>query len=110
LAAKFSDVFAECPYEGGYDMTVGTSERGQNVYSDDFKFPEFKHLLIVFGGLNGIEEGIVGDETVREIRPEAFFKLYLNTVPNQGSRTIRTEEAIPVTLAALQKHISYPDA
>ncbi len=30
-AGSLSDVFTECPYDGGYDITVGTSERGVPV-------------------------------------------------------------------------------
>ena len=39
--------------------------------------------------------GTIGDE------PRARFDLWLNTVPNQGSETIRTEEALFATLAPL---------
>ena len=31
LADSLSTVFSQCPYKGGYDLTVGTSERGQIV-------------------------------------------------------------------------------
>ncbi len=37
-------------------------------------------------------------------REQALFDLYLNLCPGQGSRTIRTEEALLVGLAALQPH------
>ncbi len=37
LAPLINAIFAECPYEGGYDLRVGTSERG-NVSIDDPKF------------------------------------------------------------------------
>jgi len=40
LAANLSDVFAQCPYVGGYDLIIGTSERGNSV--DDFVLPKFK--------------------------------------------------------------------
>ena len=37
--------------------------------------------------------------------PSVLFDMYLNTCPKQGSRTIRTEEAILVSLAALRPKI-----
>ncbi len=37
LASSINVIFAECPYEGGYDLRVGTSERG-DVSIDDPKF------------------------------------------------------------------------
>ncbi|KAF6023818.1 C9orf114 [Bugula neritina] len=77
LVTCLSEVFSGCPYDGGYDITVGTSERGDNV--DTYSFPSpFKHLLIV----------------------------YLNTCPEQGSATIRTEEALWISLSALRPKIS----
>jgi hypothetical protein len=37
LASLINAIFAECPCEGGYDLRVGTSKRG-NVSIDDPKF------------------------------------------------------------------------
>ena len=37
LVSCLSDVFSQCPYKGGYDMTIGTSERGDNV--DTYSLP-----------------------------------------------------------------------
>jgi predicted SPOUT superfamily RNA methylase MTH1 len=57
--------------------------------------------LIFFGGLEGIE-GILEQEEhtkKKEDEVESMFDLYLNTCPEQGTRTIRTEEAILVSMA-----------
>jgi len=40
LAANLSAVFTESPYIGGYDLIIGTSERGNSV--DDFVLRKFK--------------------------------------------------------------------
>ncbi|GBN05669.1 Putative methyltransferase C9orf114 [Araneus ventricosus] len=64
-----------------------------------------RHLLIVFGGLKGLESCLEGDETIEASDPSELFNYYLNTCPSQGSRTIRTEEAILITLAALRPGI-----
>ena len=67
---------------------------------------KFKHLLIVFGGVKGLEVALKQDQDLSEIDdPSILFDVYLNTCPKQGSRTIRTEEAILVSLAALRPKI-----
>lgn len=108
LATSIKAVFDECPYEGGYDLKVGTSERG-DVTVDDKKFglPQFKHMLVVFGGVAGIEECIDADESMTLSGKDArkLFDLWVNTCPYQGSRTIRTEEAVLLTLARFRPHI-----
>lgn len=38
--ANAGAVFAESPYEDGYDVTIGTSERGNDV--DEMTLPPFK--------------------------------------------------------------------
>lgn len=63
---------------------------------------DYDHALIIFGGLKGLEEAVENDETFNTDDPSDLFEYYLNTLPNQGSRTIRTEEAIIVTLASLR--------
>ncbi|KRZ14917.1 Uncharacterized protein T11_5994 [Trichinella zimbabwensis] len=100
LAKSLKSVFSDCPYVDGYDLIVGTSDKGTNV--DNVQLPSFKHLLIVFGGVKGIEACIENDEHLQENDPESLFQFYLNTCPNQGSRTIRTEEAILITLSILR--------
>ncbi|XP_015786464.1 putative methyltransferase C9orf114 [Tetranychus urticae] len=111
LASSLSDVIAECPYDGGYDLTIGTSERGDNVDEKIDSLPDnFKHCLIVFGGLKGIEAAIDADTKYSNIGdPRDIFQFYLNTCPNQGSNTIRTEEAILVSLAALRPKLMKPN-
>lgn len=104
LASGLSDVFTECPFKGGYDLTIGTSERGASV--DDVSLPPFRHLLMVFGGLQGLESSLASDRRLRVAEPSLLFNLYLNTCPGQASRTIRTEEAILISLAMLRPKIT----
>ncbi|CAF1159237.1 unnamed protein product [Didymodactylos carnosus] len=105
-------IFDDCPFhddddkQAKYDLVIGTSERGTNIDDVEY-FPEFKHALIVFGGLKGIEHAIKyanknEDETVTINDIQTQFNYYLNTCPDQGSRTIRTEEAILITLSCLR--------
>ena len=40
VASSLGAVFTESPHKGGYDMMIGTSERGLHV--DEFKLPDFR--------------------------------------------------------------------
>lgn len=103
IAHKFGSVFTQCPYKDGYDVTIGTSERGTAI--KDLQLASFRHMLIVFGGLGGLEASLESDESLLQSEPGLLFDHYLNSCPDQGSRTIRTEEAVLVTLAALKETI-----
>ena len=104
MADSLESVFNECPYEVGYDFELGTSDKGNIIDFEDFKqWQNFKHGMVFFGGLEGIEGLVELDET-SDLRPqdvEKMFDLYLNTCPEQGVRTIRTEEAILLSMAAI---------
>lgn len=109
LAKSFSDVFMQCPYEEGYDFTIGTSDKGTPVNEiNDSELKPFKHYLIVFGGLAGLESVLESDETLPVNDVTLFFDKYINTCPGQGSRTIRTEEALLISLAELVKKFEAP--
>ena len=117
---SLSSVFTECPFDGGYDLSFGTSERGIPVYSvleeerqehDNYDrrkiTPDYKHLLVVFGGVAGIESAIHNDPQLcdMDISPTEAGKLFdywVNLLPGQGSRTIRTEEAVWLGLTSLR--------
>ncbi|KAG9243578.1 putative RNA methyltransferase [Calycina marina] len=110
-AASLSTVFTESKFEGGYDMTIGTSERGVNferIFSDDEeqKVGKFRHLLIVFGGVAGLEVAVKNDAELKNLGvadAKAMFDRWINVCPGQGSRTIRTEEAVWIGLMGLRR-------
>jgi predicted SPOUT superfamily RNA methylase MTH1 len=52
--------------------------------------------------LAGLESALNSDENITEQNPADLFEYYVNSLPDQGSRIIRTEEAIPITLTALK--------
>ena len=57
----------------------------------------------MFGGPQGLEHALQHDELAGQHGcPSELFDRYLNTCFDQGSRTIRTEEAILISLAFLQ--------
>ncbi|NXP26078.1 CI114 methyltransferase, partial [Scytalopus superciliaris] len=103
LASCLSAVFSECPFKEGYDLSIGTSERGSSV--DQVTLPSFRHALVVFGGLEGLEAGVDADPNLEVTNPSVLFDFYLNTCPGQGSRTIRTEEALLISLSVLRPRI-----
>lgn len=110
-AASLSAVFEESPFDGGYDVSIGTSERGDSVSRafprHDRTLP-FKHLLIVFGGPRGIEYAAANDPQLSEMgvggsSTRELFDHWIDVLPNQGSRTIRTDEAVFIALTALRR-------
>lgn len=120
-ALCLSDVFSNSAVSKGYDVTIGTSERGTPVTGSatdvPFSIPQYEHLLIVFGGVHGLERSTIGDARLENLGISYsesgtsnhdvgdLFDFYINTCPNQGSRTIRTEEALLITLASLHPHL-----
>jgi predicted SPOUT superfamily RNA methylase MTH1 len=116
-AASLSAVFSECDYPDGYDFSIGTSERGVSVHSilpnnaspsHEKVLPStFQHLLLVFGGVAGIEPAVANDPELAgkglgKGNANELFDAWVNLVPGQGSRTIRTEEAVEFGLCALK--------
>lgn len=88
--------------QGGYDVKIGTSEHGSKASAAELQVPPFQHLLVSFGGPKGLEDAMQRDNAVGNSNTDALFDMYVNTCPDQGSRTIRTEEAILISLAYLQ--------
>jgi predicted SPOUT superfamily RNA methylase MTH1 len=120
-ASSLSAVFTESPFEEGYDVSIGTSERGvplsnilfrrRNLNKEssttDRSLPDcFKHALVVFGGVAGLEAAAAADQDLVEkgitkANVGELFDFWVNACPGQGSRTIRTEEAVWVTLSQI---------
>ncbi|KAL0489365.1 methyltransferase [Acrasis kona] len=108
IANSLSAAISECPHSTGYDVVVAAAqEGGRSVDDDDYELPYFKHLMIVFGlEEDGVANTIQNDNSfpfgtdVRDI-----FDQYINTCPHGGSRLIRTEENIMITLSSLRKRL-----
>ncbi len=68
----------------------------------------FDHLLIVFGGVAGIEESVNANKS--KALPSKYsrklFDIWVNICPYQGSRTIQSKEAIFIALARLSPFIA----
>lgn len=110
-AKSLSAVLTESPFEEGYDLTFGTSERGSPIEEltstsgKSERIPRFSHMLIVLGGVAGLEVAVKADKDLQKMdvkAPEALFDFWVNLLPGQGSRTIRTEEAVWLALMGLR--------
>ena len=92
----------ELALEGKFDLTIATSRLGVNIGKVErelaSRLKEVRNVFIAFGspkkGLKEIisREGLTLDEV---------FHYTVNTVPEQGCESVRTEEAIYSTLAIL---------
>lgn len=113
-AGSLSAVFTECAFEGGYDLSIGTSERGDEVTGvingilNDESRRQWQHMVVVFGGVKGLEEAAKNDEELVRIgvgkaTVKELFDYWVNLIPGQGSRTIRTEEALWMGLMATRR-------
>ncbi|CAH2244154.1 putative methyltransferase C9orf114 [Pararge aegeria] len=102
IVNSLSQIFTQCPYKDGYDLTIGTSDRGTPIDDLPDKGVKYNHALIVFGGLHGIETALESDEQLQLNEASLLFNHYINVLPNQGSRTIRTEEAILIAMSSLR--------
>jgi len=104
VAQTLEKVFTESIFDEPYDLKLGISDKAQEVdFANLSPWKNFKHALVFFGGLEGIE-GLVEQEehtTRKEGDTASLFDLYLNTCPENGSRNIRTEEAVLVALGQI---------
>jgi predicted SPOUT superfamily RNA methylase MTH1 len=87
---------------GYYDLTIATSRTGASFATEEgrlkAKLAEAKTMLVAFGSPRmGIPEMLRREH--REVVD--CFQFNLNTVPEQGTETVRTDEAIHATLAVL---------
>jgi len=85
-----------------FDLTIGTSRYGKPVESMWSRLIESvkttRSILIVFGSpKRGLQEILKQEGKT----PEEAFDYFINTVPNQNVSTVRTEEAILISLGIL---------
>jgi len=84
------------------EMIIMTSKYGRPISKElvslKRELREASRLMIIFGSP---QEGIKEILAREGLKPEALSKFVLNTVPLQGTETVRTEEAVYATLALL---------
>ena len=94
--------------DGGYDLTVATALVGDSFMDVESKIGRkwngASRVLLVFGApARGLHE-IVKDEGLNLADVADFV---VNTIPGQGTVTVRTEEALLASLALLNVHFNY---
>jgi len=85
-----------------FDLVIATSRRGEpfTKVADDLLagWKKAKQVLVAFGSsAKGLHE-IVAEE---DLRLEEISDFVVNTIPNQATETVRTEEALYASLTAL---------
>ena len=85
-----------------YDLVVATSKYGVPIMeiADEMRerWSKARRVLVAFGSPN---EGLREILEHERLELEDVFDFTVNTVPQQGTETIRTEEAVSASLAAL---------
>jgi predicted SPOUT superfamily RNA methylase MTH1 len=85
-----------------YELKIGTSRYGtqvQDVWSEISRsLGSVKSVLIVFGSPKLGLKDVLGQDGVDV---DAVFDFFINTVPEQSVSTVRTEEAVLITLGLL---------
>ena len=66
-------------------------------------------MLVVFGGVKGLEAALEADDKLDANDPRELFTNYLNTCPVQGSGTIRTEVIKDRSILTLNYTFHYSD-
>jgi len=94
--------FGRMVREKPFDLLIATSKRGEpftKVINDVLRvWEKSKNVLVAFGSpTQGLQE-IVRQENLKLSDVADFV---VNTIPNQATETVRTEEALYATLAAL---------
>lgn len=111
-SSGLSSVFTECPHKDGYDLTIGVSTlsgrsldeiKGESDNAEEQT--RFKHALIVFGGVQGIGACVDGDSLLTHVSAENssdLFDWWMDPCPSRGSRSLRPEESVLITLETLR--------
>jgi predicted SPOUT superfamily RNA methylase MTH1 len=85
-----------------FDLKIGTSRYGSSVRSVwsrlTLSLKTAKQTMIAFGSPKiGLKEILAQEDEI----PEDVFDYYVNTVPGQGVATVRTEEAVLISLGII---------
>jgi predicted SPOUT superfamily RNA methylase MTH1 len=94
--------FGKLVKTGGYDLVVATSKMGKPVMQvwDDLSasYRKARNILVGFGApSSGLQKIVAKDK----LSLDKIAHFTVNTIPDQGTATVRTEEAIYSTLALL---------
>ena len=96
------DSFSKLVKRGGFDLTIATSKYGvpfhavaEKIFE---KWDKAEKILVAFGSPS---EGLYEIARREGFNLDEIVDFVVNTVPEQGTETVRTEEAIIASLAVL---------
>ncbi len=97
--------FGKLLQEGNYDLKIATARIGLNFMDVEAEIRQewlsSSNVIVAFGApARGLHE-IVADEGITLDQVSNFI---VNTVPNQGTATVRAEEALLATLSVFNVH------
>jgi predicted SPOUT superfamily RNA methylase MTH1 len=100
--------FGQLSRDSWFDLKIATAKIGDNFMDVADKIGErwvsSSRILVGFGApARGLHE-VVADEGIKLAEVSDFI---VNTVPNQGTATVRAEEALLATLAIFNVHFKY---
>jgi predicted SPOUT superfamily RNA methylase MTH1 len=94
--------FGKLAKSGNYDLIIATSKIGMPIQkvSDELseRLEKAKNILVGFGAPSKGLQDIASDEKLSLAKISDYI---INTIPDQGTETVRTEEAIYATFALL---------
>lgn len=101
------DSFSKLVKRGGFDLTIATSKYGVPFHAVAQKISErwdkAKRILVAFGSPS---EGLYEIAKREGFNLDEIVDFVVNTVPRQGTETVRTEEAIAASLAVLNVYFA----
>jgi predicted SPOUT superfamily RNA methylase MTH1 len=94
--------FGKVAKSGSYDLVIATSKMGvpltQITEEINQRWKEATNVLVAFGGPSrGLQDILAKEHLILD----EVADFTVNTIPNQGTETVRTEEALYVSLALL---------
>lgn len=95
-----SDTLAQSLSKAESDYNIGTSRRGQNLYEavEGIKTNSVDTVTVAFGGPY---QGLFEICEKQNVDADDAFDDMVNTIPQQGTATVRSEEALVATLAIM---------
>ena len=99
--------FVSLVTEGGFDLTIATAKLGEKftAVKDEIekKWCSSQNILVAFGAPS---RGLHEIAKAEGAKLDRIVDFVVNTIPEQGTATVRTEEALLATLAILNVHFN----
>ncbi|GMS87938.1 hypothetical protein PENTCL1PPCAC_10113, partial [Pristionchus entomophagus] len=89
-----------------YDCIIGTSPNGARAAELEVDTMKHSNILVVFGGIEGVDAAIEGDEAYEQTSAEEAFTLLLRPFVSNGSRSERIEENVLVGLSTVDARVA----